>query len=352
MEEYTPGIGEAEGTELPDTDEDVSVHMKELKEYKEYKEKQKEWNISDGIQNHPMFWFVWEDIPGTDNGTFLAHLSDILGLSWILEANIEKSSDELSMIVTKDDELIYLELRRDLQGVVVSDRTGNLTEVTARDSEGKTSCFLKLVCNFKINSKYCCLRETASGSLKCNKHLLCEGKPGPKTLAITRMDTGVEALPANAYYFWKQKKPEIAHFIDDMAESFRLKLNWDPQHTLMNELRYIAVQVVTRDLMHNKAIEADFKSAIHDPETGQVVAFKAHFLLDKVTTFDARIQQKLKDFGLLVPPSRTEDPQRIPIELELLWTPVKKVNAIDVRAKHVDQQSQADYNNNETEKET
>ena len=43
------------------------------------------------------------------------------------------------------------------------------------------------------------------------------------------------------------------------------------------------------------------------------MAFKAHFLLDKITTFDARIQQKLKDFGLLVPPSRTEDPHRIPI---------------------------------------
>lgn len=347
MEEYTPGIGEAEGTELPDTDEDVSAHMNELKEYKE---KLKEWNISDGIQNHPLFWFVWEDIPGTDNGTFLAHLSDILGLSWILEAKIEKSSDELSMIVTKDDELIYLELRRDLQGVVVSDRTGNLTEVTARDSEGRTSCFSKLVCNYKMNSKYCCLKETVPGSLKCQKHFSWGPKPGVKQLAIATLGTGIAALPTNAYYYWKQNKPEIAHFIDVMAESFRLKLNWDPQHTLMNELRYIAVQVVTRDLMHNKAIEADFKSAIHDPETGQVVAFKAHFLLDKVTTFDARIQQKLKDFGLLVPPSRTEDPQRIPIELELLWTPVKKLNTIDVRAKHVEQQSQADYNNNEIEK--
>lgn len=59
-------------------------------------------------------------------------------------------------------------------------------------------------------------------------------------------------------------------------------------------------------------------------------------LLDKITTFDARIQQKLKDFGLLIPPSRTEDSHRIPIELELLWTPVKKVNAIDVTARVVE----------------
>jgi hypothetical protein len=103
--------------------------------------------------------------------------------------------------------------------------------------------------------------------------------------------------------------------------------------------------------MHTKAIAADFKSAIHDPETGQVVAFKAHYLLDKVTTFDARIQQKLKDFGLLIPPSRTEDPQRIPIELELIYTPIKKANVIEVSAKRVDQQ-QVDYDDNEVETET
>jgi hypothetical protein len=352
MGEYTPRMGDAEGTEPPGTDEDASAHMNELREYKE---KQKEWNISDGVQNHPLFWFVWEDTPGTDNASFLAHLSDILGLPWILEAAIEKSSDELSMIVTKDDDLVYLELRRDLHGVVVSDRTGNLAEVTARESEGKTSCFSKIVCNYRMNTEYCCLRETVPGSLKCQKHLSCEGKPGPKTLNIPMLRTGVGALPTNTYYYLKQHEPETARFIDDMIESFRLKLSWDIDHPLMNELRYIAVQMITRDRMHTRAIAADFKSAIHDPETGQVVAFKAHYLLDKVTTFDARIQQKLKDFGLLVPPSRTEDPQRIPIELELLWTPIKKVNAIEVSARHVKQQEQhdqIDHGDNEVEKET
>lgn len=351
MDEYTPGMEEAEGIEPPGTDEDVSAHMNELREYKE---KQKEWNISDGVQSHPLFWFVWEDTPGTDNASFLAHLSDVLGLPWILEASIEKSSDELSMIVTRDDDLIYLELRRDLRGVVVSDRTGNLAEVTARESEGKTSCFSRIVCDFNMNSDKPCLRETVPGRLKCQKHLSCERKPGPKTLNIPRLITGEIALPTNTYYYLKKNEPQTAQFIDNLIESFRLKLSWDISHPLMNELRYIAVQMITRDRMHTKAIAADFKSAIHDPETGQVVAFKAHYLLDKVTTFDARIQQKLKDFGLLIPPSRTEGPQRIPIELELLWTPVKKVNTIEVSARHVEQQDQMGYSddNDEAEKET
>jgi hypothetical protein len=255
------------------------------------------------------------------------------------------------MIVTKDGDLVYLELRKDLRGVVISDRTGNLAEVTARESEGKMSCFSKIVCDFNMNSGKPCLRETVQGRLKCQKHLSCEAKPGPKTLNIPSLTTGEYALPTNTYYYLKQHEPETARFIDDMIESFRLKLSWDISHPLMNELRYIAVQMISRDRMHTKAIAADFKSAIHDPETGQVVAFKAHYLLDKVTTFDARIQQKLKDFGLLIPPSRTEDPQRIPIELELIYTPIKKANVIEVSAKRVDQQ-QVDYDDNEVETET
>jgi hypothetical protein len=352
---YPLELGEGEGTELPDKDEDVSVHMKELQEFFEKYSKpvKKAWDPSDGMSTHPLFWFIWEEVPSTDNSAFLARLSELLGMDWILDAGIEKSSEKTSMIVTTGDELVYFEIYPELSGVVISDREGEpLLELTARESKGKMYCFSTLICNRRLN-KYgdICFNEAMPGNTKCLKHSNPNigRKPGTKTLAVTSVTTGIQCLPADAYYFWKQKKPEIAHFIDDLAESFRLKLNWEPSHTLMNELRYIAVQMVTRNLMHNKAIEADFKSAIHDPETGKIVAFRAHYLLDKITTFDARIQQKLKDFGLLVPPSRTEDPHRIPIELELLWTPVKKVNAIDVTARVVQtgkeqEQSEGDKN--------
>ncbi|MDO8727617.1 MAG: hypothetical protein Q7J35_16245 [Candidatus Methanoperedens sp.] len=337
MNDFSTSLEEA--TELPGKDEDVSVHMKELQEYKggQAGPAEKAWDLSDGMSTHPLFFFIWEEVPGTDNSAFLARLTELLGMDWILDAGIEKSSENTSMIVTKGDELVYFEIYPELSGVVISDREGEpLLELTARDSKGKMYCFSTLICNRKLNGDIC-FNEAMPGNTKCLKHSNPNigRKPGQKRLAVTSVTTGIQCLPADAYYFWKQKKPEIAHFIDDLAESFMLKLNWEPSHILMNELRYIAVQMVTRNLMHNKAIEADFKSAIHDPETGKIVAFKAHFLLDKITTFDARIQQKLKDFGLLVPPSRTEDPHRIPIGLELLWTPVKKVNAIDVTARVV-----------------
>jgi hypothetical protein len=333
------GFGGEETTELPGKDEDVSVHMKELQEYEENLSKPAEnaWDTSKGIETHPLFFFIWEEIPGAENSAFLARLSELLEQDWILDAGIEKSSENTSMIITKGDELVYFEIYSEFSGVVISDREGEpLLELTARESNGKMYCFSTLICNRKLHGDFC-FNEAMPSNTKCLKHSNPNigRKPGQKRLAVTSVTTGIQCLPADAYYFWKQKKPEIAHFIDDLAESFMLKLNWEPSHILMNELRYIAVQMVTRNLMHNKAIEADFKSAVHDSETGKIIAFKAHFLLDKITTFDARIQQKLKDFGLLVPPSRTEDPHRIPIELELLWTPVKKVNAIDVTARVV-----------------
>jgi hypothetical protein len=290
------------------------------------------------MQTHPLLWFIWNEVPGNNDAPFLGRLTDILGASWIMEADIEKSSDMLLMIVTRDDKMIQLELRPELSGVIITDKEGDvLREVTARESKGKTYCFSTLICNRKLANGPLCFNAAMPDKTKCIKHYSPnEGrKPGLTTLAVTSVTTGAGCLPSDAMYFWSQNKPEIAQFVKDLAESFRIKLGWDESHTLMNELRYIAVQIVSRDLMTNKVISADFKSSVHDPETGQIVAFKAHYLLSNITTFDARIQQKLKDFGLLVPPSRTEDIHSIPGELSLLWTPLKKVNAIEVTAKVV-----------------
>ena len=347
-----------ETTERPGENEDTSQYMKEMQDFKEeqHAPKKKPWELSDGMQNHPLLWFIWNEVPGNNDAPFLGRLTDILGASWIMEADIEKSSDMLLMIVTRDDKMIQLELRPELSGVIITDKEGDvLREVTARESKGKTYCFSTLICNRKLANGPLCFNAAMPDKTKCIKHYSPnEGrKPGLTTLTVTSVTTGAGCLPSDAMYFWSQNKPEIAQFVKDLAESFRIKLGWDESHTLMNELRYIAVQIVSRDLMTNKVISADFKSLVHDPETGQIVAFKAHYLLSNITTFDARIQQKLKDFGLLVPPSRTEDTQSIPGELSLLWTPLKRVNSIDVTARIVKRDnSQSSQVDEETEEET
>lgn len=347
-----------ETTERPGENEDTSQYMKEMQDFKEeqHAPKKKPWELSDGMQNHPLLWFIWNEVPGNNDAPFLGRLTDILGASWIMEADIEKSSDMLLMIVTRDDKMIQLELRPELSGVIITDKEGEvLREVTARESKGKTYCFSTLICNRKLANGPLCFNAAMPDKTKCIKHYSPnEGrKPGLTTLTVTSVTTGAGCLPSDAMYFWSQNKPEIAQFVKDLAESFRIKLGWDESNNLMNELRYIAVQIVSRDLMTNKVISADFKSSVHDPETGQIVAFKAHYLLSNITTFDARIQQKLKDFGLLVPPSRTEDTQSIPGELSLLWTPLKRVNSIDVTARIVKRDnSQSSQDDEETEEET
>ena len=347
-----------EATERPGENEDTTQYIKEMQDFKEeqHAPKKKPWELSDGMQTHPLLWFIWNKVPGNNDAPFLGRLTNLLGASWIMEADIEKSSDMLLMIVTKDEKMIQLELRPELSGVIITDKEGDvLREVTARESKGKTYCFSTLICNRKLANGPLCFNAAMPDKTKCIKHYSPnEGrKPGLTTLTVTSVTTGAGCLPSDAMYFWSQNKPEIAQFVKDLAESFRIKLGWDESHNLMNELRYIAVQIVSRDLMTNKVISADFKSSVHDPETGQIVAFKAHYLLSCITTFDARIQQKLKDFGLLVPPSRTEDTQSIPGELSLLWTPLKRVNSIDVTARIVKRDnSQSSEDDEETEEET
>ena len=128
-----------ETTERPGENENTSQYMKEMQDFKEeqHAPKKKPWELSDGMQNHPLLWFIWNEVPGNNDAPFLGRLTDILGASWIMEADIEKSSDMLLMIVTRDDKMIQLELRPELSGVIITDKEGDvLREVTARESKG------------------------------------------------------------------------------------------------------------------------------------------------------------------------------------------------------------------------
>lgn len=332
-------------TELPGKDDDTAAYTEELEEYKEDQRRrprrggrQKREPLMTSKEVHPSFWFIWEDIPGAKNEQFLKRLGILIGQDWVLNAKIEQSSIGTSMIVTgeKEDEFVFIELDSDADRLLISNRAGEQIAVTsAREAAGKIVCFNTRLCTKQRMGREICFNEPLPGKERCAQHPAVRDKQPIGSLVVRGNPLARYALPTESYAYWVQHDPEKAQFVDDLAESFRLKLSWDFTHPLINELFYTAVQMVTRDIMHNKAIEADFKSAIHDPDTGEVVAFKAYYLLSSITTFDARISQKLKDFGLLVPPSRTEDPHKIPAELELLWTPLKKTEAIDVSAKEV-----------------
>jgi len=65
---------------------------------------------SDGMENNPLYGLSGMRCQEIMMPV-LGRLADFLGASWIMEADIEKSSDMLLMIVTKDDKMIQLELR-------------------------------------------------------------------------------------------------------------------------------------------------------------------------------------------------------------------------------------------------
>src|SRR4030067_3664311 len=139
------GTENEEATERSGENEDPTQYMKEIQDFKEEQQvpEKKPWEHSDGMQTHPLLWFIWNEVPGNNDAPFLGHLADILGASWIMEAEIEKSSDMLLMIVTKDDKIIQLELRPELSGVIITDKEGEVQrEGTARESKGETYCFL------------------------------------------------------------------------------------------------------------------------------------------------------------------------------------------------------------------
>jgi hypothetical protein len=268
-------------------------------------------------------------------------LSELLGLPWIQDANVEKSQAGASILVSLGKDSVSLELNIEDGSLGVFDAAGELLlEVTIREARRKLFCFTEVLCSRKRNTGVRCSQVALPESRMCTEHQGSQRKNNRqvKSLAISKAPNYM-SLPVNAYYYWTTKRPDLVKLVDDITESFRLELKWDFTNPRLIELKYLAVQIVIRNLMTNKALEADFKSAVYDPETHEVVGFKAHFLLDKVSSFDSRIMQKLKDFGIIVPPSRTEKGDIVPIELRFLWTPMpeeKPKHSIDVEANIVD----------------
>ncbi len=110
---------------------------------------------------------------------------------------------------------------------------------------------------------------------------------------------GFSENPLEVYEYWQRHKPEVAKFVDNTFYAFRHSLDWNPGHPLINELRVLAIMIASRNLMHGEMLKHDFKMAVRDPRTHSVVRFRAHHLIDPGMAFDARIHQKICDYGLL-----------------------------------------------------
>ncbi|KCZ73641.1 hypothetical protein ANME2D_00713 [Candidatus Methanoperedens nitroreducens] len=126
------------------------------------------------------------------------------------------------------------------------------------------------------------------------------GRGRPKGLIRVSRSThgGFTKDPMRLLDFWKKNKPDVAKFVEDVSESFRRQLDWEPTDPRMTELLFLSIQIASRNLMTDTAAAADFKRAVKDSKTGAVVRWRAHHLLTPILKFDVRIHEKLKNFGL------------------------------------------------------
>lgn len=110
---------------------------------------------------------------------------------------------------------------------------------------------------------------------------------------------GFSKNPSEVDEYWQKHSPAVADFVDHIFEAFRYSLGWSEIHPLIHELRFLTVAIASRNLMHGEIIKNDFKMPVRDPQTHAIIRYRAHHLIEPVLAFDARIQQKLKDFGLI-----------------------------------------------------
>lgn len=111
--------------------------------------------------------------------------------------------------------------------------------------------------------------------------------------------------PMEVYEYWKKHAPGIADFVDGLFNGFKRKLGWGEGHPQTEELQRLCVMMASRNIMTNNAIEKDLRMPVRDPETKNIVQFRAHHLLTPLTDFDDQIWQKLKDLGIITTQSDT-----------------------------------------------
>jgi len=125
------------------------------------------------------------------------------------------------------------------------------------------------------------------------------GRPrglGPRTTCCVH---GAYAKDLNEVYkFWIKHSPHLAAQVDRRSASYARALSWSNDDPRFSQLRDLAIQTVSRELLFIKIIEQDFTRTVHDPVTGYEIRKRPSDQFARLEALDTEIQERLTALGL------------------------------------------------------
>jgi hypothetical protein len=115
--------------------------------------------------------FSWDDVPGNDSRRLLKFLKDNLKIEWMKNAEIEKSDNGETIIVTKGENSLSFKLNKKENKVTLEISGGKTYEYILKEENGKLNIylyfnsrmlrqFLAFAVNHNVNAKFCLFRIT------------------------------------------------------------------------------------------------------------------------------------------------------------------------------------------------
>ena len=98
--------------------------------------------------------FIWDKIPGSDNEKLIGFLKQNYGIDWVETAEIKKTADINTILVTNDNNSLSLKLSDDKTKVTLEINDGRTDELGVRKEKDKLNIYNNIIIEVNINSTF------------------------------------------------------------------------------------------------------------------------------------------------------------------------------------------------------
>ncbi|MCE8425229.1 MAG: hypothetical protein J5U17_05570 [Candidatus Methanoperedens sp.] len=131
--------------------EKAGVKVKDLKETKT-NENGEFVLYFDEADFNGLLLFIWDKIPGSDNEKLTGFLKQDYGIDWVETAEIKKTADGNTILLTKDNNSLSLKLNDEKTKVTLEINDGRTDELVVRKEKDKLNIYNNIIIEVNINS--------------------------------------------------------------------------------------------------------------------------------------------------------------------------------------------------------
>ncbi len=155
-------------------------------------------------------WFAWDNVPGEDNAKLASLLFDVLNITWVENATVNKSDDNKTIIVANGENSLTLNLNKEKTNVTLETNDGKISLYIAIAKEEYNKLIIYIILPDPVPMDACTslsstfepLEEVTIGGCKFESVRLENGIVGFIPLQCAEFNSDVVNLYKHVKYNW------------------------------------------------------------------------------------------------------------------------------------------------------